>query len=145
MNFQEKLAEFNKKKLDLISELKRDFVPMFSEDFEKSKRIDSFGWRQYTPYFNDGDECIFRVNTDYIYINEEDAEEIEWLGSDFDYKTKKYTPTSETDVTEFEVYRSIKEKLSAIPEDFFKDIFGDHVEITIHRDGRVETEEYDHD
>jgi hypothetical protein len=23
--------------------------------------IHSFGWRQYTPYFNDGDACVFRV------------------------------------------------------------------------------------
>jgi hypothetical protein len=27
--------------------------------FEAHPALESFGWTQYTPYFNDGDECVF--------------------------------------------------------------------------------------
>jgi hypothetical protein len=34
---------------------------MFKEFFEQNAGVDSLSWQQYTPYFNDGDPCTFRV------------------------------------------------------------------------------------
>ena len=45
----------------------------FKEIFKKYPDLQSFSWTQYTPYFNDGDECTFSANTESIYLN--DAEE----------------------------------------------------------------------
>lgn len=53
-------------------------------------------WTQYTPFFNDGDECIFSVNTPYlvpvikdVFVNEEDEGEdsyADWEETDFTHK-----------------------------------------------------------
>src|SRR5689334_3768923 len=39
--------------------------------FELFPAMESFGWTQYTPYFNDGEECVFSANTEYPTINGE--------------------------------------------------------------------------
>lgn len=38
--------------------------------FDAYPRLKSFGWTQYTPYFNDGDECTFSAHTSDADINE---------------------------------------------------------------------------
>lgn len=38
--------------------------------------IEAFGWRQYTPYFNDGEPCIFGVG-DLWFLTPEDADDEE--------------------------------------------------------------------
>jgi len=47
----------------------------FKEIFKKHPELESFSWTQYTPYFNDGDECVFNAHTDYISINSSEDEE----------------------------------------------------------------------
>lgn len=42
------------------------FRPIFDEFFEKCPIIESIYWTQYTPYWNDGDECVFGVNDIYF-------------------------------------------------------------------------------
>lgn len=39
----------------------------------------------------------------------------------------------------------ISDVLCTIPKEFLEDLFGDHTKVTIHSDGRIDTEEYDHD
>jgi len=39
----------------------------------------------------------------------------------------------------------ISEVLSSIPDDFLRDLFGDHTRVTIYADGSLDTEDYDHD
>lgn len=47
---------------DAFSEMSADF-------FAENPKIVSFGWTQYTPYWNDGDECVFSANTDYPTVS----------------------------------------------------------------------------
>jgi hypothetical protein len=143
------LEAFKAKKADLTKQLQHDFPKLFTPLFEQSKRINSFGWQQYTPYFNDGDECIFRCNSDYLDINgvnEDDADNDDnanfvqkeiWQG--------KRVPNPNYDANEAEIFEQIKKILKAIPDEFYKELFGDHVEVTVNRDGTIETEEYEHD
>jgi hypothetical protein len=63
------ITAFDAKKKMLLAELQTQFPSMFIELFKKAPNLKSFGWRQYTPYFNDGDSCVFRVHFDYPYIN----------------------------------------------------------------------------
>lgn len=35
--------------------------------------------------------------------------------------------------------------ISTIPDDFMKDLFGDHCLVTVYKNGNIEVEEYDHD
>lgn len=41
------------------------------EIFKKFKDLRRFSWNQYTPSWNDGDECVFSVYVDSLAINDE--------------------------------------------------------------------------
>lgn len=117
--------------------------------FEKHPALESFQWQQYTPYFNDGEECTFSANKDYLSINGieadtnfKDKEITNYSGANkapYPMKTNEdYNPDlalAEEDAIEF---------LSNIDDSVLRDLFGDHVEITVFKD-RTEVEEYDHD
>ncbi len=123
------IAEFDEKRKALLGELKNDFGPMLKPLFDKYPDVEDISWTQYTPYFNDGDECVFGVRNDDISINGED----EW---DMD----------ETDREKFkDAKKEFEDLLTSIPDDFFKDLFGDHMEVKILKDCTVETEGYEHD
>lgn len=38
--------------------------------FDEYPVLENFSWNQYTPYFNDGDECVFSVNRYSFAIND---------------------------------------------------------------------------
>lgn len=150
------IAEFDKKRSDLLSELKKEFAPMLAPLFEKHPKIKKISWCQYSPYFNDGDECVFSVRTDIDYgmkingLSEDDEE------SNLDWRIKYYLkgdPSYSNLLTEkpnldIELYKGaveFQELIESIPEDFMKDLFGNHVEVTVTSSGDVTTEEYEHD
>jgi hypothetical protein len=146
------LAAFEEKKKTFVEELRKEFPTMFKELFEKSDKIQSFGWSQYTPYFNDGDSCTFGVNADYPYINGDNIDECDWydwrvryhLRGDKDY-VNLLTDNPNIDVELHKTIDEFKDVINSIPEDFLQELFGDHALVTIHRNGNVGVEEYDHD
>jgi len=149
------LEAFNQKKVAFVAELKKEFPAMFTPIFAKSKKIKSFGWSQYTPYFNDGEECTFGVNNSDISINGVDQYECEFLDWRMKYvlsgdrDKKKYidelSSNDKLDYQEYAIVQEIESVLESIPEDFYRDLFGDHVQVTVNADGTIETEEYEHD
>ena len=173
------------------------FAEMSAELFNENPTLTSFGWNQYTPYFNDGDECVFRCNGSYptvsmaidgdvlsydsnsgdLEINGEEVRSQETYVRVFKDmfkgmkggaeaasiiergKTVSYDPAT-GDVTKDGVkvkshveYRSMLDGLEKTVSTFmdtFEDedmkvMFGDHVQVVVHRDGKIETEEYSHD
>ena len=53
------------------------FKETFKEFFDNNPGIKAVVWTQYTPYFNDGDECVFRVNSPtFTNAEDEDLDEI---------------------------------------------------------------------
>lgn len=97
--------------------------------FEKYPDLNQFGWRQYTPYFNDGDACTFRAQIDHYSILLEDGR---W-GNDDELTEEEEAMT-----------KDVSDMLYSIGEYNLEDIFGNHVEITVRRNGRVDTEDYEH-
>ena len=48
----------------LMKEVAKDALKeKFAAFFLLHPKIQNFEWRQYTPYFNDGDSCVFNVDT----------------------------------------------------------------------------------
>jgi hypothetical protein len=174
------LAAFEEKKRAMLAEIQKEFPVMFKDLFSQAPNLKSFGWTQYTPYFNDGDTCEFSVHLSYPYINGENDDdydddnessisikvhEYKKLETDEDvrindevaekagyswYKGKSigdeglcYNPKYDADAAR--VVSEINSVLNDIPEEFFKDMFGDHVKVTLHSNGEIEVEEYDHD
>jgi hypothetical protein len=144
----EKIQQIKQELEDAMKAAQEKCAALFKESckeiFEKNPELESFGWVQYTPYFNDGDECLFRVSCDVdcgLRINGEMAS---YILEEFDYKSDEYKAKSQ----ELEKYEEICELVNAIdgiPGDLLKQIFGDHVTVDIKRDGTHEVEEYCHD
>lgn len=65
-NITSKIAAQNAKLEEMrkahMKELQGDFNEIIKLFFEECPKVQAVVWSQYTPYFNDGDECIFRVN-----------------------------------------------------------------------------------
>jgi hypothetical protein len=110
-------------------ELARVAFDAGAQQLLKDLDIESFSWTQYTPYFNDGDVCVFRVNYDYPKINGESA-------GDY-YKQPEYEVKRELE-------RNVADFLGIFDESDLNYLFGDHVEITVSAEGTT-VEEYEHD
>jgi len=173
------LAAFEEKKQAFVAELRQEFPTMFSDIFATAPNLKSVSWRQYTPYFNDGDTCEFSARVGDLYINgrseyddEDDTDYIsiiptiyKKLQTEEDVRINKelaekckytwytsrgigeegltYNPKYDADADR--ASSEISEVLSTIPEEFLKDLFGDHTRVTIYADGSLDTEHYSHD
>lgn len=126
----------------------------------------AFGWQQYTPYFNDGDPCTFRVNGAWFLTADDpdvgDVEdfytfeldytdhpslgklETEWAGSwpNREVVSETYQGPDE------ERYRRTKALSDAIIGGAFEDVlleaFGDHAEVKVTASG-ITVDSYHHD
>jgi len=94
--------------------------------FDLHPELTKFSWTQYTPYFNDGDECVFGAHIDYPYLNDEE-EEI-W-GDEHPL---------------LEANKSVVSFLSEFDEDDYKEMFGDHCRVTVTRES-IEVDGYEHE
>jgi hypothetical protein len=163
MNYQEKLKTLREKNSELFK-IKSEIIDISSDIFEdfykhifdKYPTLESFGWSQYTPYFNDGDTCIFSANTDYLNINGEYVDESNWSQKtkvidwgNWNKDTRKYEGRVEEDNDDYdpilsEASNEIVDFLGQFDNDFYLSKFGDHAEITVTKDG-VDISDYDHD
>lgn len=140
--------EFAKNKLELAREecktlMKDAFDAGCRELFQEHEVLRGFSWTQYTPYFNDGDECVFSVHTDYpnIWFGEFDDEEL----YEGDYEFSRWDARENPDKPESKAGLAVIEFLQTFDDDLLKDAFGDHVEITVTRDGGIIVDDCEHD
>lgn len=164
-NMDEFQKEADKLKAQMTEIGKANFTKVAKELFDKHPLLVAITWTQYTPYFNDGDECIFGVQEpEYTVLKsdiENNVDSDEWTGrkpSEWQYEPKNYVHYK----NEIEAYNKLvaehgTEVLKALEDDmerFFKFIqsyddlmkalFGDHAIIHIDANG-VSVEEYEHD
>lgn len=127
--------------------------------------IVEFGWRQYTPYFNDGEPCEFSVHGTWVRTDAEvDTEEEAFDEYDLEiwghpslgkvnghyegeWPNRKYIEDG-YEGPDRARYDRIKALEKAIEGDEFNNVlleaFGDHAAVTVRRDG-IEVESYDHE
>ena len=132
MSLKEKIEKQKKKMREIQEELQENCKIFFKEEsarlFEAYPELTSFSWTQYTPYFNDGDECLFSSWYNYQTINGRFGE------NDDDSIPKELE----------KAFDAVNEFLSNFDEDILKEMFGDHAEVIVTKD-KVEVEEYSHD
>ena len=126
---------------------------LFKEFFDKYPKAETITWRQYTPYFNDGDPCYFSVHEMTLEMNEDEEdgpeegdEDEEDEDEDDDYSDGEYDSYS-LSLSEDPDLKKMGEDFGAlqdIPDDVLEHVFGDHVRITATRDG-FDVTEYSHD
>ena len=146
MTFKDTVEQITKTIEDAKKDAEKALVTEFSDVFQRHPEIKCITWTQYTPYFNDGYACTFRVNDIYASNYEECSHWGEW-------------DDSEDEPDDFEVYSSYdlsrNNKLkdiadlfdfmsSSIGEEILEFAFGDHVKVKVTQAG-VETDDYDHD
>jgi hypothetical protein len=125
---------------------------MASEFMQKFPEVEGIQWQQYTPYFNDGDACEFSIHEPHVRFtqefldsfSDEDKRPFYEMGDGF-YELATYRDDCPARVKEMsnslsQFYIAIQELEQSLLE-----CFGDHMEITILRDGKVRAEEYSHD
>jgi hypothetical protein len=121
-------ASFLKAKEDLDKKIQAEGMiavkEFLKEYFEKRPDVYGIKWTQYTPYFNDGEPCVFRLGGVSAFPTKEDFEN----GDRYDFES--YNEEPETSLSQI--------------EDILEVIFGDHTEVSATRD-EITTEEYEHD
>jgi hypothetical protein len=120
-------------------------------------RVVEFGWRQYTPYFNDGDPCHFRSYGAWVRLDSDsdDAEDYElsleerddlgerpvkWVGNERHVGAYEGPDEARHDRCDA-LYRAID---SDEFDDALLELFGDHAEVTVRRDG-IQVDFYEHE
>ena len=139
--FYELLNEYNKNK-SLFSEKAISIIKNSIKSIFEKTQIKAIYWTQYTPYFNDGEECIFGiqsilVSTDPMatFDNEEENSDI----YDVDYLKSKIFLDYEIELISNLVRILQDEDIAEV----LKFSFGDHVSITATEEG-ISIQDYDH-
>lgn len=139
-----KMEEFEKQFREEGSKL---FKEITKEVFDQFPEVNSFSWTQYTPYFNDGDECTFGVNdvdtingfSEYGDDDENDQKNSENIFEKYNWEKSK------SDKRAFEIVETLRAFVNSAPEDVLRSLFGDHARVTVYRDKKAKVEEYEHD
>jgi hypothetical protein len=75
----QRIAKAKKDMEDSMNSFIRQGEKLFKEAvkelFKKNPKLQSFSWDEYTPHFNDGDECVFSTHFDSMRVNEEEDPE----------------------------------------------------------------------
>jgi hypothetical protein len=142
--FAELQARMEQTKQEMLEVGQEAFAGEVKEIFTEFPTLKAFRWVQYTPYFNDGDPCYFAVQ-DYDFGVRLDGM-AEFAGEYVD-------DLSDADQEIIDINASLIDQIEAVVQEFLGSIddqvlfqmFGDHVEVTVNRDGRIETGEYEHE
>lgn len=145
-------AELEALKKVHLEKSKAMFTNVASKVFAKHPALESFAWRQYTPYFNDGDECVFSAHVSEPDINEVNGYDINFKDETVtDYNAPKdhlgnrpQIPNPQYNLTLQAALVDVKEFLENVDESVLREMFGDHVEVKVTATG-TEVEEYEHD
>lgn len=152
MNFKEYLQIKNRPSEELAANASEMLQHFFSEFWAAAPEIAAIEWTQYTPYFNDGDPCVFGMSMDTwgsFYTTdgwanrdeEDDWPEGDWRPAGGWVDGKRVLPDDRTgELTE--VISDFCENAQTM-EDVFEVAFGDGVKITATRNG-FEIEDYSH-
>jgi hypothetical protein len=148
---------------EYLEKSKQAFADGTKALFEKHPLLEWFSWHQYTGYFCDGDPCYFSVYSDpesmelafdekhflqEWHAGEEDDEGnavLTWYDTyNWDDTARERVPVPGMEPV-VAAYNDASEFVSAFDEELLKDMFGDHVEVAVMRDGGVKIVSYEHD
>lgn len=142
--YQESKQKMEAARLTMKECAKEAFTDAAKAIFDDNPELMSFSWRQYTPYFNDGDECVFSARTSYPdlvmknQVNPSDNEESEF----YSWKANKKDPSEWT--PREKAGMAVIAFLGQFDDATYREMFDDHVKVVVSRDG-TEVHECEHD
>lgn len=146
-SLEDAAAEFAALRQKVASTGKAAVCRAINQFMAKNPEVEAIRWKQYTPYFNDGDPCVFRVRDPEVKLSGGTGDE----GDDEDGFQDSFSIRPWDDVrarstpTPLSIDLDALGKLFDDAEDAMKATFGDHAQITVARGEDAEVEEYDHD
>ena len=123
----------------------------FKEFFDANPKITGITWTQYTPYFMDGDTCVFGMNE--VYFTNLPEEYHDNLFDYTEYGGEELPPDTFCDeagesITPESLRKACEEFNNDLSSDAMLDVlketFGDHVQVTATRKGFNVTD-HEHD
>ena len=109
---KDNLVDMKEKLANTKKEMRKIAKVFFSEGsqelFDTYPNLVSFAWRQYTPYFNDGEECVFsaHVDADALHVVVGDPAQITAQATASDEDEDEYYEDEDED-EEWETYYSL--------------------------------------
>jgi hypothetical protein len=142
--YKNKSAEFERLRKSFVEELRPKFKEFFLPFLAKWDQVKFLRWTQYTPYYNDGDPCVFQVHDLYGYTDQDDPDAFD--GTVYDWSSPRYLKPQFGDKAEevLKDFGALTKEFSGVPEDVMQGLFGDHARVTVTREG-LDVEEYEHD
>lgn len=135
----EKLQEVKERYQASATGVIRDTLQTFIRQYPGIKAI---GWVQYTPYFNDGEPCVFGVQQMVVSKLEDNDRAYDLYEEGWIETWMRDTPQGFS-TEEWEACRDLSSRLQNL-EDELKVAFGDHARITVTASGIV-SDEYSHE
>lgn len=121
------------------AEAKTLIEPTLKEFMVAHPSIKAVCWTQYTPFFNDGDSCVFGLHGVACTATGEDDD-----GPHGDGWHECYgEPEDGIAKADWEAVKALENTLGGL-EDELQALFGDHTKVIVTKSG-VTTEEYEHD
>lgn len=144
-------AAVRKVQAEMRDKGRKALEPAFLEFFAANPEVEAIRWAQYTPYFNDGDECVFRVREFCVEFTKEFrskhmksdfdpecADDEKWYEGDAWYVSKE-SVEGQGALARFKAFvNDVKDT------ELLKAVFGDHVRIEATRNG-LSVRDYDHE
>jgi hypothetical protein len=147
MNTLKELAiRFEKIKEEMVATATSAVKLEFEKVFTAYPELTYVCWTQFTPYFNDGEECTFSVNS-FAIGNAPDMDDVsaygEYDGDEEGIWSDDYL-SGEAREKYIKVYELQQFCESEIGEDVLRAAFGDHSVVTVTREG-IDVQEYEHE
>ena len=150
------ISEYERLMKETRNVLQEHMKGIFKSFFEAHPLVKTIHWRQYTPHFNDGDDCVFDVHEPWFTMTEyTDLTEREHVYGEGDEglietriwndKSGNYEMNQELDpqlVKDMNVLATLIQ--CEANEAVFLAMFDNHVWVKAHKDG-FDIDDYDHD
>ena len=150
MSIVETLAKLAEKRAALRQEAIAQIGSELKTFLDSHPAIDMFAWYQYTPYFNDGDECVFRVGDLHARLAGEpdDSDEREFESGSLPWFEPHYLKYNNEVVnllpaTTIEALQELVSVWRNAKDDLYA-AFGDHVRVYVSGTG-IDVETFEHD
>lgn len=146
VTLKEAQREIHERMASMKAELKALGEKLFKQSaeifFQQFPEVESFRWTQYTPYFNDGEPCVFSVH-DWYTVNLTNGDQLEDVYYS-EYLNRRNAEAGNEPDLETRVANTLHDLLGEVDEDTMLALFGDHAQVIVSRNG-IDVEEYDHD
>ena len=140
LDLKELVTDYNRELRRLKSEMSLRFQAelktVFKAVFAEYPNVTRLTWRQYTPYFNDGDPCVFSVHDLEVF------DETCTISDEDDYEEGVDVSWGQGAAR----YPLLTAVSACLPEscDLLLEMFGDHCKIVVTPTG-IDVLEYEHD